>query len=814
MRCLGAFFLFLLVLGSCSSEEKTNTSLTRFVTEDAILALEIKNLRHVKDSLSENAFLAQFGALPSYASFKKELAFLKHLPQDASGFLIFSKTKQDSLAFIYAMENQSDLFKTKDGSLTVAEKIPVENDTIRRYVIGATQIFARLVENDLLLGSSLEALLANGKLPGNYELNTAFEKAYRSSDQGKAISLFINLKKKDSLVTSFINDLPGIDFSRLNEWTSFDILGRKNQLTFNGVTTLLDSIPTNLALFMNTIPAVNTTPSFAPLQTDALVSYSFDDYAVFAKNQQAILGLNRPVDSPFKTVEEIGIIFLNGEKAILLNTFGTQDIADFLVSKRKRAIEYQGNIILEHADNSFLDTSFQPLIKDFKANYSTILENAFVFSSAKSTLQTIISNYKNEQTFLKNPNYQNALKNTTETATMLYISDGSFAKALVKPNSNLANAKIANYTLVTQLVADGNLVHSNIAVLPKDGQKPALVNESSTRFELDQPLASKPQFVSNHNTKAKEIVVQDITNALYLFSADGKRIWKKELQGKIQGGIHQVDLFKNGKLQLAFTTTNELIVLDRNGKNVSFFDKTYSGESLNALAVFDYDKKREYRFVVTQNDKVFMYDRKGKVVSGFTYKKAEAPIREAPQHMVIGKKDYLTFLLEDGSFKAVNRKGEQRVKAKEKIAFSDNSLHLHKNTFTLTDTDGKLCQIDVNGNVKRVALSLSDYHKMDANSKLFVYMNENVLSINGKKTELDLGAYTHPRIIEIGSSNFITVTDLQNQKVYLFDSKSNLVPSFPLYGTSEIDMSDIDNDGKLELVTATTENSLRVYHLN
>ena len=138
-------------------------------------------------------------------------------------------------------------------------------------------------------------------------------------------------------------------------------------------------------------------------------------------------------------------------------------------------------------------------------------------------------------------------------------------------------------------------------------------------------------------------------------------LWKKQLESAIQGKIQQVDIYKNGKLQLAFTTNNKLLILDRNGKEVAPFTIKHEGGNLNPLAVFDYDGKKDYRFLVTQGPKVFMYNNKGKIVSGFKYKKAESDILGAPQHFRINKKDYLCFKLANGQLKLLNRVGKYGV---------------------------------------------------------------------------------------------------------------------------------------------------------
>ena len=60
----------------------------------------------------------------------------------------------------------------------------------------------------------------------------------------------------------------------------------------------------------------------------------------------------------------------------------------------------------------------------------------------------------------------------------------------------------------------------------------------------------------------------------------------------------------------------------------------------------------------------------------------------------------------------------------------------------------------------------------------------------------------------------MAVTDLQAQKVFLFDSQSKLLSNFPVYGNSSIDLANIDSDRNLEMVTKGESNSILVYQKN
>ncbi len=820
MRWLTPFFLFFLFLSGCIKEKKANHTLSRFVTENTAMVFEINDLSFLKDSLAANDFVTELTNFPNYQRIKKLIGFLKYAPDDSPGLLLFFQNDKDSLDVFYATNYNPDFFRMDSLIAKTVELLPIGKDTIAHYEVEGTQLYSKVINNHVLMGSSKEVLLTAGTKDLALRTDLSFEKPYQSSDKTKTATLFLNANKSEHLLSVFFKSLANLNTSSFKNWTAFDWVGGKNHIGLNGVGMFNDSLKNPINLFKNTEPLPNTTPLFAPKKSDAILSYSFENYSTFAKNQQHYLELSSPLDSPFSAVEEIGFIYLNSESALLLNTHGTENIADFLVGIRKKATDYQGNIILELSKTDFLNTSLRPIVVDFEANYATILENAFVFSKTKNILQTIISDYKKDNTFIKNPGYQEVLKKSVSAATLLSISNAKHLKKtlrdqLTKTNAeHLEKTKISDYTFTTQIVADGNYFHSNVSALQTNGAQSDGSTNEIVKMTLEQPLAATPKFVLNHLNKKNEIIAQDINNTLYLFSINGELLWKKELKSKIQGAIQQVDIFKNGRLQLAFTTVNEFLVLDRNGNEVALFNKSYKGTPLNPLAVFDYDKKREYRFVVTQGENIFMYDRKGKIVRGFKYTKAEKPIRDAPEHFVIGNKDYLAFLLEDGTFKAFNRRGEPRVSAKEKLNLSNNPLRLHKGKFTVTDKQGKLCQIDPKGNVKRIGLGLDEFHTMDATTRVLVYLNENILSINGKKTELDLGAYTRPQIFVIANKVFIAITDLQNQKVYVFDEQSKLFPNFPLYGNSTVDLVKLNDTDGLGLVTQLEDNSLAVYRLN
>ena len=92
--------------------------------------------------------------------------------------------------------------------------------------------------------------------------------------------------------------------------------------------------------------------------------------------------------------------------------------------------------------------------------------------------------------------------------------------------------------------------------------------------------------------------------------------------------------------------------------------------------------------------------------------------------------------------------------------------------------------------------------------------SENKLSIKNKTTALDFGEYSNPKLFYINNKIYVSTTDLQSHKVYLYDSQSKLLPNFPVYGNSAIELDNIDKDKNLEFIAKGEANAIILYQIN
>ena len=89
-----------------------------------------------------------------------------------------------------------------------------------------------------------------------------------------------------------------------------------------------------------------------------------------------------------------------------------------------------------------------------------------------------------------------------------------------------------------------------------------------------------------------------------------------------------------------------------------------------------------------------------------------------------------------------------------------------------------------------------------------------MLTIKGIPVTLPYGTYTDPQIFYLQNILYISVTDIESEKVYLFYSNGTAVQGFPVYGTSGIDLTNADQDKALEMVVLSEKDGILVYEIN
>ena len=519
--------------------------------------------------------------------------------------------------------------------------------------------------------------------------------------------------------------------------------------------------------------------------------------------------------SALNGVDELGLVQLNQEIGLIFHLRDEASAeANFIPEsqqKKYREVGYYKTSLPRE-----LTLAVMSLGEQVNAKWVAKMDDFLFFGESETGIKALIAAYKDQKTLEYSTAFKQFAEETlSEKSSLLWIGNTTKLK---KENDTQAFWKALDAEkfpyAAFQGVVENDFMHLHFRLHYSEKELPKASVTNVGIISLEQPVATAPQWLKNHRTKEKDIAVQDENNTLYLYSNSGTLYWKKELSGKIQGAIQQVDLYKNGRLQMAFRTENRFYVLDRNGKVVPPFDKKVSSEApVQPLAVFDYDQSRNYRFVLAQGKSVQMLDRKGKRVSGFKFTKSDAPLTAAPKHIRIDQKDYIVVQEENKLPKILNRTGKPRVQIKGSFQPSGEAVYSYLKTFTTTDAAGNLIQIDGKGNVVTTPLELKKGHRITTTTKSLVSLSENNLTIKGIPVDLPFGQYSAPKIFYLNNIVYVSVTDTEAQKVYLFYSDGRAVPGFPVYGTSAIDLSNADKDKAIEFVVQAEDKDLLIYKI-
>ncbi|MCO5725937.1 hypothetical protein [Robiginitalea marina] len=606
-------------------------------------------------------------------------------------------------------------------------------------------------------------------------------------------------------------------------WSAFDFLSGQGNFSILGMELHGDTLraPERLLSGIPVLP-LQKAAGVIPENASSWATFSLQLPERFLQNQEAVLGRENPYPLLAENVEQLTLVEVGPDVLLVLHSLNASGLQEQLKTYQGAAVEFQGVMVYPLQEGGVLREAFAPLLGSLPPfAYCGTLEDDFVFSPTLEPLQALISAHNRKATVGDSDRFSKLLPGLAAESSVLLVSENPSASRLLRDSllpAALLPQVLEGLPQTGLLTAQLNLENPfSLSAYRLYRAGSLSVEEARTgvafTVSLEAPVASRPQFLKNHRTGGMDLAVQDQNHVLYLFSNQGQLFWKKQLKGPIQGDIQQVDLFRNGRLQMAFATDTQLMVLDRDGKEVAPFPKEFPGGNLNPLAVFDYEGTLNYRLVVTQGSRVRMYDGQGRDVKGFKFTDAGSTILDAPRHIRFGSRDYLVFRLENGELKILNRVGDTRVAAKERFEFSSNGVYDYRDGFAFTDRKGDLIRVDPRGKVSRTALNLNPDHGMDATTRTLALMDDNRLQVKGNRRELELGVYTRPRIFYLYDIIYVAVTDLQSQQVYLFRSDAAPLPGFPLEGSGMADMADMDNDRNPELAVPLREQSVVVYRI-
>lgn len=769
------FLLILLSFTACKKVSQSADSSALIFPENTQIIYQINQKSHFLSAIENNEF---WKANSPKALSKSDVEVLKLLPD------------QERIWLAYTDENVFFITDTlpKIDSLRILKNANLETHTfqIEKKEWFYTTLNHRLVVSSLPVGNDFFESAVS-------ENQTVLKPLRQTADLGSVANIFIKKERiSDYFKKMFRNDITRF----FSQWVALDLFLEEDNVRLSG-TAIMDVKPDSKDVLAFTQPYQSQAWQWLPHSVSELTAYTFAD----AENMSFPDSLSVSFS---KTLNGVAFAKFEGENVALVSSYDALETLRLLpvLSEDLQSSFSLYELSEDHSMNMFFNTFYG----GFKPKYVSTIENNLFFANQKETLQKVHQSITNKKVLATNKSFMPLESEMASSVSITQVVD------LFDNKEFRANyPKIAeDYRWVSLQATPQNDFYIFNFISKKQNEK-TLSNTIYERFSftLDTDMIIPPTIVLNHRTKQKEVVIQDEKHNLYLVANNGTLLWKKTLDGKIQSPVFQVDLFKNGYLQMAFTTEHTLWVIDRNGNVVAPFPKKYKGR-ITPLEVFDYEGNRDYRFLFTEGKNLHLLDSRGQVVVGFALRTAKAEPQYTPKHFRTQQKDYLVFANGDGHFKILHRNGEVRIPVEDTFSFSKNKPLLIDNQFVFTTKSGEMVRVDLQGNVTREQTALSENHFFMGNAHLTTKLSDSLLYMNDKITTLPGNHFSDPKVFRIKGENYVSVIDTLNNKSYLIGQNGKFVEGFPMESESSIDVG-VDKDKSIWIATQKSKRTLVVY---
>lgn len=446
-----------------------------------------------------------------------------------------------------------------------------------------------------------------------------------------------------------------------------------------------------------------------------------------------------------------------------------------------------------------------------RTNYALIVDNYLVLASSEKVIADFVKNHVH-RTYIKDADWFKQVKaKMSAKYNLAYFAElprtlpyYKFAASpdLKKYIDSKEETLSAFSTLGMQWSNEGDILYSTV-FLSTDEVQTAQRPHVLWQTKLESGVSMKPVPVTNHNTKERELFVQDDAHTVYLLNNSGRILWKQKIDGAINSEIYQVDALKNGKLQYLFSTSSRIYLIDRNGNSVAGFPQTLKASCEQGITVFDYDNNRTYRiFAPCADQKVYLYDMKGALVEGWNSSKSDKRIVSPVKHFRVEGKDYIVYA-DCYRLYILDRKGHERVRVSTVFDLPDSTpLYLTRKEgkagIAFANAKGTVNFVDFGGNVQQIKCgeyeSGFQMNAADVNNDgrdEFIFTSGGDLSVynqQGKKIyekELDARNLDFPYVYRFSNGDVrIGLVDRVQRNMYMLSLKNGLSKGFPIGGDS------------------------------
>jgi hypothetical protein len=715
--------------------------------------------------------------------------------------------------------------------------IVMDVKTDEKYIIGFADNLLLVSKNEQLVISGLKVY--SDLFSANFTSQKEFSEIRKTAGKRVIMRVYYRNAALKELLANIVSGeyKKTLAFSgSLSKWTETDLIIRDNEIILNGMA-LGDSSEAIYQKLLGQKPQRLDLTSLMPYNTTIFAFEGFSDFEKWVADVNTKCG----IVNTQKLIPLVGneIAFVNTarvkkdffRKSFLVVRVKDQDEVKKVLDAstvRKKVMVYDEYVVNKLKSGGFAAKLFGSLYGGITENYYTFIDDNLILANSTDELRNFLMFYETGKTLDLNENFKQFSENISESSNFtLFVRSGECLDVLTRYfDEDFAAELMTNREALRNFEGFSIQLSSQPPFIYAGG----FIKYSKTQYEenlalwkvrLEDEIIRKPYPVKDHTTGNYNFLVFDKSNNVYLIRTDGTILWKKQLDGPPESDVHQIDYYKNSKIQYLFNTANKLYLIDRKGRYVKGYPVRISPSASNGLAVFDYNKRKDYRILLAQSDKrVYNYTVKGKKVKGWNAFKMPEIVVKPAQRLVANNKDYIIVTDLNKNLRIVNRRGERRIKLQGKFKIADHSIFYvnrtnRKGILITTDVTGKLVYISSSGKI-----SYTDFGKFTANhfflyedfngdgSMDFIFVDENRLRVFDRfkkvlfKYDFEHPVTIKPEFFNIGYRKKVLGIVVDREKtIYLFDRKGNVIISNGLVGEIPFTVVNSKNNSEINLIT-------------
>jgi hypothetical protein len=642
-------------------------------------------------------------------------------------FAMYPDKKFWLISFNLKELGQEHLFQTSFSETFITKKLDTEQYSFELESLG--HCFIRFHEGGVCISNSRQGIVAAyDSEMAKLNQDAAFKTSASEFEESETLNIYIahqNTKQSDAAF--------GFNALQNSGFTSGQIELLPSQLVLNG--SLYPEKNPLFEILLSQKPAQPELQNMLPANCTSFKAFGFQTFTTFSKNDWQSPSTKKfwetINDSALYDVQSSFYDNLVTSVCEFTTAWNLNPHVVCIVSDTLKANEHLllmsdsilsiGNEKLYRIKNSVQAIQLLEPFSHANCAYAFVFDGYLYFCESRESAVLLSQTLNTGNTLEKNPELMayaaeqfpeafNLLIYTRpfsspQTITGIYPAAKNSAPATFK---NLKHACVSLVSIDTHFKFRWQCASENEA---EDGGEKLLWT-----LKLDTVCSMSPQEFVNHLSGEQELVVQDDANTLYLINSKGKILWKKALKEKIRSKIYRVDMFKNNKFQMLFSTDNYIHLIDRNSNYVEAYPFKTPTKISSALRVFDYDESRDYRLMFAcVNKKIYNYTIYGLRNEKFIPVKTEHEVELPIQYVKIGPSDYLLAIDREGKIYAISRKGELRLQLSNRTlvpcreVYVDISKNLQTSKLIYVDEkEGTLHKISLSDKKEILSLNAQD----------------------------------------------------------------------------------------------------------